>query len=756
MAELSVFFPDGFSAVPYYDSSTYLNKEIDKIVRRTLLSVLILLAFVYAVSRNFKYLSVISLALLANLLVSFALYVLFSVRINIYSMAGITVSLGIIIDMSIVMISHYGYYRNRKVFIALLAAQATTIGALSIVYLLPEGMRNMFDDFASVVIINLAVSLLISMFFIPALADSFRLEERGGNRSMRRRRRTVKFNRMYSRYLSFVRRHKWVVVLLVVLVFGIPFSSLPDKLGSQVKDSMGKVRGDEADDSFWIRVYNRTLGSDFFLDHLKRPLASVFGGCISVFLENSKYDFYRNVQRPQLIIKASLPEGCTVGQLNEIVFYMENFLSDFYEIEMFTTNIDSYDEAMITVLFREDVGNTAFPSQLKNRVIDKASDFGGANWSVSGINQRYFNNNVGRSDYHSENIIITGYNYDDLYAYCQNSVNELSKIGWVKDIGIYGNEYGDYRFSSGNEYMIEYNGEALAERGMSPADAYAALSSRLKSRVAGSCMLNGENTEVELVSSDRNRYDVWNLRNEHIGIGDRDMLFSVIGSIEKKESGNAIYKRNRQYSLSVSYEYVGNQKSAKKTINAEVERLNSFVLPVGYKAQAYSYHYTKDASRSVSLLLLVIAIIFFVCSILFESLRYPLIIIGLIPISFIGLFLVFIFTGCHFDQGGFAALVMLSGLTVNAGIYLISEYRTQQSRRLGSYVRAFNHKIEPSFLTILSTVLGLIPFLIDGPDEVFWFTFALGTMGGLVFSVVALLFYLPVWIPDRRNFSNHL
>lgn len=63
-----------------------------------------------------------------------------------------------------------------------------------------------------------------------------------------------------------------------------------------------------------------------------------------------------------------------------------------------------------------------------------------------------------------------------------------------------------------------------------------------------------------------------------------------------------------------------------------------------------------------------------------------------------------------------------------------------------SFVRAFNHKIVPTLLTILSTALGLIPFLTDGPDEVFWYAFALGTIGGLAFSLVALVFFLPAWI----------
>ena len=104
-----------------------------------------------------------------------------------------------------------------------------------------------------------------------------------------------------------------------------------------------------------------------------------------------------------------------------------------------------------------------------------------------------------------------------------------------------------------------------------------------------------------------------------------------------------------------------------------------------------------------------------------------------------------------FDQGGFAAFVMLCGVVVNAGIYLVNTWQGQMRRRAGrssvsAYVRAWNHKINPIMLTILSTILGLLPFLSDGPEEVFWFDFSIGTIGGMIFSVIALIFILPVFL----------
>ena len=66
------------------------------------------------------------------------------------SMAGITVSLGIIIDSTIVMVDHYGYYHNRKAFVGVLAAMLTTIGALVIVFWLPDFLRHDLKDFSVV------------------------------------------------------------------------------------------------------------------------------------------------------------------------------------------------------------------------------------------------------------------------------------------------------------------------------------------------------------------------------------------------------------------------------------------------------------------------------------------------------------------------------------------------------------------------------------------------------------------------------
>lgn len=80
MSELSAKFPERFSVITSYDSSITLKAELNKIIVRTLLSLIILLLIVFAVSRSWRHLLIISFALTANIFIAFIFYVLFDME----------------------------------------------------------------------------------------------------------------------------------------------------------------------------------------------------------------------------------------------------------------------------------------------------------------------------------------------------------------------------------------------------------------------------------------------------------------------------------------------------------------------------------------------------------------------------------------------------------------------------------------------------------------------------------------------------
>ncbi len=748
MKKLEAHFPENYSVIIAYDSSKEIQKELDKIYVRTIMSTLILLLFVYAVSRKLRYLFLIIVTLLANILLAFIFYNLFGLEIHLYSMAGITVSLGLIIDTSIIMIDHYSYYHNRKAFLAIFAALLTTIGALTIVFFLPENQRNNLIDFSSVIIINLTVSLLIALLFIPALLDKLPIRPRRGKKLLKSRRRLVRFTRSYGKFITFCRRprYKWILITLIILAFGLPVHLLPAKLKDE-KDNERK--------GFFPELYNKTIGSKFYQNTLKPYLEPALGGTLRLFTEHVfNGNYYNDPQRTRLYIRASMPEGCTVHQLNEVMLKMENFLSQYQEIETYQTYVYNYDNSGITITFRPDAENSSFPVILKDILIAKANDLGGADWSIYGIGQG-FSNALG-SGYKSNQIRLSGYNYDMLYSFARQLCDSLQLNKRVSAPEIMGSD--SWRSKNSTEYFIDFNFERFAQQELRPSDYYHFLTQQLYRNPLNPVLIDNQQVAVSLVSSENKNFDVWHLENDIITMNDKSVKLAELGNIEKRRSGNDIYKTNQVYSLLVAYDFLGPYELARRVMERHIDKLNN-QLPLGFKAEKNGWNWDwSTQKKQYALLFLVIAIIYLVCAILFESLWQPFVIIVMIPISFIGVFLTFYLFKFTFDQGGFASFVLLCGIVVNAGIYIINEYNLtcQATRKQGLkyYLKSYNHKIIPIFLTIVSTILGLIPFVYEGSKEVFWFSFAVGAMGGMVFSIVALLLYLPLFMKFKTRKSN--
>lgn len=703
MVNLQGDFPKEITADIAYDASEFVSNELQKIYYRTGLCVFILLLFVLLVSRSWRYLCVITATLAVNILTALDIYALAGLQIHIYTLAGITVSLGIIIDTSIVMADHYGHWNNRGVFPALFVASATTIAALLMILVLPESERKNLTDFIWVIAINLALSLVISYLFIPSLMEYISVRQGVSRISPKRLRYRARFSILYKKYIAWGIRHRWILIGLFVVSFAYPFY------------------------------------------------------CFYKALDRS--DFYRQPEKKQLYIRAGMLEGCTVNQLNDIVREMENYLAGFEEISVFTTSIQSYDNATIVVEFKPEYEKTSFPMQLKAQVTSMAINFGGANWSISGVDNNSFNNQI-VSSYKSDRIILKGYNYQELLQYAKVLIDRLSKNRRVQAPEIW--SHGWYGRPS-LEFNMAYDYEAITASGINPYKYYSTMASRLYDRRIGSVMMDGVPTEVVLQSSDLAKYDLWHVLHSPVTVDSLKMTLSNVGNIKKERSGMEIRKSAQSYQVDVCFDFIGSYELSKKAITEAVTYMNEEVLPVGFKAKSDRVGiFDEHKERYAWLILLIVSVVFIILAIAFESVKLPLAIIFTIPISFIGLFLVFAWSSLSFDQGGFAALVMLCGIVVNAGIYLLSSWRSfggstanRLEIRIRQYVKAFGYKVAPILLTLSSTVLGLIPFLSDGPEEVFWFDFAAGTIGGIIFSLIALVFYLPVFsIPRKKPTST--
>ncbi len=693
MDTLQATLPEGVSVSIAYDSSEYFRSELQRIFLRTGLCIIILLLFVFLISRSWRYLIVIMSTLTVNLLSSIAFYSLFSIPIHIYTLAGITVSLGIVIDTSIVMADHYKRKKDRKVFPALLSATVTTVGALLLTTLLPEEELVNLSDFIKVIVMNLSISLIVAYLFIPSLIDLIFPETEKRAMGFIKKRRLVKFSNHYRTCLAWCIRYRWLLVLIV------------------------------------------TLSTIWPMWRLNK-------------LFDWKY-FHRQPQRQELYIQAGMQEGCTVAQLNGVVRQIESYLAGFDEIESFITRINSYDNATITVHFTPEVEKTAFPLRLKEQITTIAMANGGAMWDVSGIDENGFHIDFLETP-RTNRIILTGYQYRDLVKYAEELKDYLNRNPRVSGSEI---RSGGASHPPRTSLLVNYDFERMAIRNITPYLYHNQLSSQLWESHAGTILWNDEKTDVILRSSQEERYDRWNIHNSPLLIDSAQVVLRNVGHIKKEQAGLDIIRINQSYQLDVCFSFIGNEKQLLKTLRDAVDYMNQGVLPIGYKAQDFSgLLQITSPDRYYWLLGLILIFVGVVLSISFESFRLPFSVLIMIPVSYTGVFCAFGLLPFPFDQGGFAAMVLLGGIVVNAGIYITMAWLLSggngilcRKDRIRLYVKVFSYKITPILLTVISTVLGLIPFLL-GPEDVFWFSFAVGTISGMLFSIPALLFLFPAFL----------
>ncbi len=207
------------------------------------------------------------------------------------------------------------------------------------------------------------------------------------------------------------------------------------------------------------------------------------------------------------------------------------------------------------------------------------------------------------------------------------------------------------------EFVLDYDFEKMLSAGVNPYNYYRKLSTLLfDSRI---CSVPGDDGPVQVLlrSSDSDSYDLWHVLNEPVEVDSVKAKLSVAGSIVKKRTGLDIRKKNQSYEINVCYDFIGSRELSMSLKRNMTDYMNEEVLPVGFKAEfSGGGWFERHKDRYAWLILLIIAVIYVMLAISFESLKLPFAVILMIPVSFIGLFLAFGLSELTFDQGGLCGI----------------------------------------------------------------------------------------------------
>ena len=694
MEQLMEQIPGSITVEPAYDASIGLKRNIRSIVSRAVSSLLILLLSVFLISRSVKYLCITAVSIMVNMLVSLFFYRIAGVEIGQFSLIGITVSLGIVIDTVIVMIDHYSRCRDRKVMLPIAAALLTTVAALTVILFLPENYQSGMRSFVHVVSVNLAVSLAVAMLLVPALVDStgyFR-----GPESVRfgTRRLIVRMGMSYSVMVEICRRRRWIIAVSSVVLFAVSL--------------FGFVRHN----------YARSL--------------------------NQSDDRSPGTME----VAALMPEGTPTEQMNRTSMILEEWLSGCGIVERFETRVSGR-TARFSILLREEWRDKRQASEFRDELWNRVLSIGSASWTVLPYNRddEPYSNLLERSEWKNY-MRLYGYDYAQLQKYARSALESILSHSRISDAAILSSEWQN---NAESEYHIEYDLERAAMTGSDYMGHYMFLAGQTVDRNIGRIGGGEGSTQVWLRSKGRNYYDLWHIENDVIGSPGSEISLRSMGRLGKRKTGGVIERQNQEYVLRIGYDFVGNDLQ-RLMLLSDIEESISRSMPFGFRIEAFGGGVDGKAGKSSLLILTAVCIvIYMICAGVFESLLMPLCVIMLIPVGFIGIFCLFPLCGLYMGKGCIAAMVMMSGLVVNASIYIACEMNSIKASRFrsvqGLYIKAFHRKIVPTLLTILSTVLGLLPFIWDGKGEPFWLTFAVGVMAGLLFSIPGLLLLFPLFIP---------
>ena len=273
--------------------------------------------------------------------------------------------------------------------------------------------------------------------------------------------------------------------------------------------------------------------------------------------------------------------------------------------------------------------------------------------------------------------------------------------------------------------------------------------------------------QMRLEFQDTDKQTLENLQNVPLFNGRNEPVkLASLADFRVKRGPRTIHRENRTTALGVKAHLDGiTINDAKKTIAQVMENFN---FPPGYTWNyGQSFSEEDEAFNSMMFnLMLALILIYFVMASLFESLIFPAIIWTQILFAVVGVYWFFLFTGTAMSIMGMIGILILIGVVVNNGIVLvdrINQLRAEGVDRVEAIIQAGKDRLRPILMTAGTTVLSLVPLCVVttqiggyGPP---YFPMARAIVGGLTFSTIVTLLILPtiyVMLDDLRNWARRV
>ena len=803
LAALAAQLPEGIELVVLNDEGARIADDLGFLLRRSAFSILCIALVLIGVFKRLQTAVLILCSVALSALGAFSLFFLFGLPLNLITLAGFTIGFGIIIDNAIVV---YDYIHRRaedcgsagnikeavaeglrEVMYPLVVSNLTTLGAFLPVFFLSAQLQRHFTPF----VVSLGLTLVLALAFALTLIPTFFYQ------SVRRVAPSPAADRRlygtYRRVLTFcVRRKGWVLGLVAWMV-GVPLWLLPDEVGTrrglvekgrltgaiETRQEYQQWLDDRDRDTFgstmlvssgsaWTRLYNAVWGNPL-LDVVKPALFSAFGGATYFLFRDVGHRIeespYRHLLREisegfSLIVFLEMPHNAHISRLDGLLQGIEKQVLLFspYIRGIITQTHGRY--GLVQMLLKEEYKTSNVPYVLYDNLAAYGHNIGGVGLRIWGQGLEPEGRGLGGGLSASRRLQVKGYNFRQVGQIAAGIAERLQerRSRRVKDIHL-DRAYGPPRY----EVLAHIDHAKTAPLGLAHAAVAAQIQTRLDGGTPVAKLSVGRREYVAAVADTAARRTDLRRLNQAL-LAEGVARIGEVSRLQKHYVRPEIKRENQRYIKEVGFTILGDFSYAEMVVQ---DIMDHATIPYGYSlSRGYIMSvFSEEQERELALIVLLsVVLVWMIAAALFESWTRPLLVLLALPLALIGVGAGFYLSGASFNQGGYAALLLLMGISVNNSILLVhhiaaamlrpdcsSALRAQPASVQDAVIRAAFQRLRPIFITTLTTIAGFLPLLLQGDRGDIWYTLALGTSGGLISSSVLVVLVVPLCLLWRGS-----
>jgi HAE1 family hydrophobic/amphiphilic exporter-1 len=734
---LSDTLPEEIVLQTIYDQSTFISSAVSNVRWAAMLGGLIAVLVLYGFLRDARATAIIGIAIPVSVVGTFLLMYLNDISLNIMSLGGIALAVGMLVDNSIVVLENIVRKKEQgegtvdaarngttEVASAVVAATLTTIAVFFPMVFISGIAGQLFKDQALTVTFALIFSLVVALTLIPMLASlgaQSRYDDGGDGKPANWFTRSVAF---IVRILGFL---FWVVRKLAWYALWLPT---------------------------WIlqRFYNAVAA--VYPKLLKWSLAhravvlmiafGLFGGSMAM-VPSLGTELIPQFSQGEFSVELRLPPGSTLAETDAAIQAAQRTAAKIEDVELNfsaagTGNrldanpVDAGDNTgTLSISLADGTGRDAEDRTMDAMRAELAR--------IPGV-QYEFKRPALLSFSSPLQIEVAGFDLDSLARVSQLVVDEMSATDRFADIKT--------TVQRGNpEIQIVFDQERAAKLGLTVRDIANTVVANVRGTLATRYTWRDKKIDVLVRSLNTRDASIDDIRRLIVNpSSDKPVTLDAVATVYIS-TGPAEIRRVAQervaiISANLAYGDLGTAVAVANDIVARIP------LPAGVSALVSGQsEEMQDSFTSMQFALaLAVFLVYLVMASQFESLIHPFVILFTIPLALIGAVLALFVTGTTINIVVFIGVIMLAGIVVNNAIVLldlINQLRAQGKERLDAILEAGSARLRPILMTSLTTTLGLLPMAMGfGEGAEVRTPMAITVIGGLTVSTLLTLVVIPV------------